>query len=279
MEFTRLVNNGIETLGEALPRIGGALLLLVLGLLVARLAGRFARRALTALGVDDLAERFGVHEVLARVGIERPFSGLMGRIVRLSISVVVVFAAVSLLGLAALSSSLNAVLLFLPRLFVALALVVAGAIVAQLVGDRVERLANQMALGPAVGRIVQAAIFAIFLVTAIAQLGISTELLTALVGITFVAAALTVALSFGLGSREVARQVSAGRYVGAAFDVGQTITVDGIRGEIVALENAATVLRREDGQTLRVPNHLLLESVVALHDGPSDAGSRDVDET
>ena len=279
MEFTRLVNNGIETLGEALPRIGGALLLLVLGLLVARLAGRFARRALNALGIDDLAERFGVHEVLARVGIERPFSRLMGRVVRLSLSVVVVFAAVSLLGLAALSSSLNAVLLFLPKLFVALALIVAGAIVAQLVGDRVERLATQMALGPAVGRIVQAAIFAIFLVTAIAQLGISTELLTALVGITFVAAALTVALAFGLGSREVARQVSAGRYVGAAFDVGQTITVDGIRGEIVALENAATVLRREDGQTLRVPNHLLLESVVALHDGPSDAGSRDVDET
>ena len=114
MEFTRLVNNGIETLGEALPRIGGALLLLVLGLLVARLAGRFARRALNALGIDDLAERFGVHEVLARVGIERPFSRLMGRVVRLSLSVVVVFAAVSLLGLAALSSSLNAVLLFLP---------------------------------------------------------------------------------------------------------------------------------------------------------------------
>ncbi len=279
MDFTRLFHNAVETLGEALPRIGGALLLLFLGLLVARLAGRFARRALAALGVDELAERFRVHEVLARVGIERPLSRLMGRIVRLAISVVVVFAAVSLLGLAALSSSLNAVLLFLPKLFVALALVVAGAIVAQFVGDRVERLASQMALGPAVGRIVQAAIFAIFLVTAIAQLGISTELLTALVGITFVAAALTVALAFGLGSREVARQVSAGRYVGTAFAVGQTITVDGIRGEIVALENAATVLRREDGQTLRVPNHLLLESVVALHDGAGETSSREETET
>ncbi|MDQ4082739.1 MAG: mechanosensitive ion channel [Actinomycetota bacterium] len=279
MDFTRLFRNAVETLGEALPRIGGALLLLVLGLLVARLAGRFARRALAALGVDELAERFRVHEVLARVGIERPLSRLMGRIVRLAISVVVVFAAVSLLGLAALSSSLNAVLLFLPKLFVALALVVAGAIVAQFVGDRVERLATQMALGPAVARIVQAAIFAIFLVTAIAQLGISTELLTALVGITFVAAALTVALAFGLGSREVARQVSAGRYVGTAFAVGQTITVDGIRGEIVALENAATVLRREDGQTLRVPNHLLLESVVALHDGAGETSSCEETET
>ncbi len=266
----RILESAGETLGEALPRIGGALLLLVVGLLVARLLGRFARRALDALGVDDLAERFGVHEVLERVGIERPFSRLMGRVVRIALSFVVVFAAVSLLGLAALSASLNEILMFLPKLLVALALVVAGAIVSQLVGDRVDRLATQMALGGPVGRIVQVAIFAVFLVTALAQLGISTGLLTALVGIVFVGVALTIALAFGLGSRDVARQVSAGRYVGSAFEVGQTISVDGIRGEIVALENAATVLRTEEGRTLRVPNHLLLESIVALEEEPTE---------
>jgi small-conductance mechanosensitive channel len=261
-----ILDDAGRTLGEALPRLAGALVLLVLGLIVARLAGRVARRTLEKLGVDDLAERFGVHETLARVGIERPFSRLMGRVVRIAITVAVVFAAVSLLGLSALSASLNEVLLFLPKLFVALALVVAGAIVSQLVGDRVDRLATQMALEGPIGRIVQVAIFAVFVVTALGQLGISTELLTALVGIVFVAVALTIALAFGLGSRDVARQVSAGRYVGGAYRVGQTISVEGLRGEIVALENAATVLRVEDGTTRRVPNHLLLESVVTVHD-------------
>ena len=92
--------------------------------------------------------------------------------------------------------------------------------------------------------------FAIFVLTALAQVGISTQFLTLLVGIVFDAAALTVALAFGLGSCDVARQVSAGRYVSGAFRVGQTITVDGVRGEIVALESAATVVRADDGRTL-----------------------------
>ncbi len=60
--------------------------------------------------------------------------------------------------------------------------------------------------------------------------------------------------------------MSAGRYVGGAFRVGQTISVDGVHGEIVAVENAVTVLRTIDGTTVRVPNHLFLESVVTLHD-------------
>jgi small-conductance mechanosensitive channel len=266
-----ILNNAGETLGEALPRIGGALLLLVVGLFVAGLAGRFARRTLQALGVDDLAERYGVHDVVVRAGLERSLSRLIGRIVRLVISVVVVIASVSLLGLAAVSASLNAFILFLPKLFIALALVVAGAIVAQLAGERVDRIATQMAVGGPVGRIVQAAVFALFLITALAQLGISTQILTGLIGIAFISFTLTLALAFGLGSREVAREVSAGRYVGTSFSVGQRIGVDGIRGEITALEAAATVLRTDEGETVRLPNHLLVESVVTLHEGPPSA--------
>jgi small-conductance mechanosensitive channel len=58
-------------------------------------------------------------------------------------------------------------------------------------------------------------------------------------------------LALGLGGQEVARELSAGRCLGGAYEVGQTITVDGVRGEIVALERAATVLRSDDGCTVR----------------------------
>ena len=267
MILADVLDRALNTIGESLPRIGGAILLLLVGVIVARILGRLTRRALVAVGADELAERHGVHDVLARVGIERPLSRVAGRIVRIGLTVVVIFAAVSLLGLGALSGALNQIVLFLPRILVALALVVVGAILAQLVGDWVDRLARQMGLEGPVGRVVQTAVFVIFILTALAQVGISTEFLTLLVGIVFVAAALTVALAFGLGSRDVARQVSAGRYVSGAFRVGQTITVDDVTGEIVALESAATVVRSDDGRTLRLPNHLLLESVVTVDEG------------
>jgi small-conductance mechanosensitive channel len=266
--LTTILERAAATLGEALPRIGGAILLLLVGLLVARLAGRLVRRALLALGIDGLAERFGVHDVLARIGLPRSLADVLGRLVRITLAVVVVVAALSLLGLAGVGAALNAALLFLPKLFVALVIVLVGVVVSQLIGDWADRLADQMALGFPLGRLVQAAILATFVLTALAQLGIPTEILFTLIVIALAAAALAGALALGLGSREVAREVSAGRYLAGTYDVGQTIRIDDVRGEIVALERAATVLRTDDGRTVRVPNHLLLDSIVTVEERP-----------
>jgi len=61
--------------------------------------------------------------------------------------------------------------------------------------------------------------------------------------------------------------------VAGSFEVGQTIGLGDVRGEIVALQSAATVLRTEDGRlVVRVPNHLLLESMVVVDDPAAAAG-------
>ena len=274
--MTTILERAAEALGQALPRLGGALIVIVVGVLVARLLGRLVTRALRALGVEGLAERFGVHDVLERFGFGRSLSTFLGRLVRIILIAVVVVAALSLLGLAGVGTALNEALLFLPKVFVALVLILAGVVVSQFAGDWTDRLSDQIALGFPLGRIVQVAILATFVLTALAQLGIPTEILFTLVVIALAAAALAAALAFGLGGREVAREMSAGRYVGGTFEAGQTISVDGVRGEIVSIESAATILRTEDGQTVRVPNHVLVDSIVTLHEGsqPSPPGSR-----
>ena len=268
--MTSILERAGATLGEALPRIGGAILLLVVGLVVASLAGRLVRRALLALGVDGLAERFGVHDVLARVGLPRSLAEVLGRLVRMTLAVVVVVAALSLLGLAGVGAALNAALLFLPKLFVALVIVLVGVVVSQLVGEWADRVSDQMALGFPLGRVLQFAILATFVLTALAQLGIPTEILFTLIVIALAGAVFAGALALGLGSREVAREVSAGRYLAGTYGVGQTISIDGVRGRIVALERAATVLRTDDGRTVRVPNHILLDSIVTVEELPDE---------
>jgi small-conductance mechanosensitive channel len=95
------------------------------------------------------------------------------------------------------------------------------------------------------------------------QAGVATGPLTALALLLLGAVAVTLAVAFGLGSREVARSLSSGRYVRADFEVGQTIRIDDLRGTIVRMDGAATTLR--SGQdTVRVPNHLLVERVVVV---------------
>lgn len=255
-----------ESVGEGLPGVGAALAILIIGVLVARLVGRLVGRGLDAAGLDDFADRSGVHDTLERFGLQRSLSRVVGRSIRLGLTIVVVLAALSLAGLGLLQDAINQGVLFLPRLLVALVLLLAGAVIGTFVKDRADRLAGQMDLPGPVGRIAELAVFAVFSVTALAQIGVPTEVLTLLVAILLAGAVIGFALAFGLGGRETARAMTAGRVVRGVYEPGQTIVVAGVRGEIVEVESAATVLRTSRGLTVRVPNHLMMESVVELHD-------------
>lgn len=272
MTVATVVDQAGQSLGGFLPRLGGALVLLVAGLIVARIVGALVARALRAAGVDDFVDRYGVQDTLDRVGVAAPFTRVAGRIVRVALSLVVLFAALSLLGLQFLSESLNQAVLFIPNLLVALALVLAGFVVGGLVRRPVDRLAFQMDLPVPLGRVVELAVIAVFVITAAAQVSISTALVFALLAILVAALAGTFTLAFGLGGRSVARELSAGRYVTTAYEPGQTVTVEGTRGTIVAVEQTVTVLETGDGDTVRVPNHLMLERVVRVHAGAPAEG-------
>jgi small-conductance mechanosensitive channel len=267
--MTRLAASILERAGEAvgdyLPRLGGALAVLVIGLLVVRLLARGLRGVLARAGVDRLAERAGVHDVMARAGVPRSLSRVAEIAIRVALTIVVLLAALSLLGLEQLNDAVNEAVLYLPRVLAALALVLAGAVLGSLARERVERTAYQMDLRGPLAPAAQWFVMGVFVILALAQLGIPTGILTVLAAVAAAGVALTAALAFGLGGRELARDVSAGRYVGSAFSVGQEITIRGHRGQIVAIEGASTVLGTENGASVRIPNHLFLESDVLVH--------------
>lgn len=260
-----------DSTGDLLLRIGGALLLLVVGLVVVRLVVRVLERLLRRRRVDVLAERIGALDVLASIGLERSLVKAIGFVLRVMLSIVVVVAALALLGLGPLEEALNQVVLFLPRLLLAFALVLVGLVVGELAQRYVERWTARLNLRGPLDEVVQVMIVTIFAIMALSALGVPTGLLIALTVVVLGGLALTLALAFGFGSREVARAVSTGRYVAANFVVGQAVEVAGVRGEIRAIDATSTVLEDTAGRTVRVPNHLFLESVVTLDpdlDGP-----------
>jgi small-conductance mechanosensitive channel len=254
-----------ESLGSFLPRLGGALALLLIGVLLVRLVARLLIKAMQKVGLDDLAERAGVHDALARAGLGRSLARVIGRALPVALTLVVIFAALSLLGLQFLSQSLNQGVLVLPKLLIAAALVLAGVVLGGFVGDRVDRLTDQLDFPVPLGRLAQITVVTIFAIIAAAQISISTLVLLILIGIVLAGAAATVALAFGLGGRDVARALSAGRYLRHDYSTGQEISFGEVRGRITAIESTSTVLDAGDGQSLRVPNHLLMETVVTIH--------------
>ncbi len=262
---TSILGQAGQQLGAFLPRLGGALALLLIGLLITRLLARLLRRALQAAGVDRLADRGGVTPVLQASGLGASLADLIARVIRIFLAIIVVFAALSLLGLQFLSASLNQAILALPRLFIAATLVLAGIVVAGAVRRRADRLTYQLDFPVPLGQLSQVAVLAVFIIIAAAELGISTTLLIVLIGVLLAAVSGTFTLAFGFGSREVARALSAGRYLRHDYRVGQEIAFGNVRGRITRIHSTSTMLDTGDGSSIRVPNQLLMDSIVTIY--------------
>ena len=257
-----------DELGNFLPHLVGAIALLLIGIVIVRLLARALIKALKAVGLDEQADRAGVNRVLDQAGLGSSLAVVIGRAIRIALEIVVVFAALSLLGLVFLSDSLNKGIQELPKLLIAAALLLAGVVLAGYARDRGDRLSEQMDLPVPVGRIAQVTVLAIFAVIALSQIAVSTIVLLLLVGILLAGATATVALAFGLGARDVARALSAGRYLRQNYDIGQEIGFAEVRGEVTSIDPTCVTLHAADGTSMRVPNHLLLENVVTIYKNP-----------
>jgi small-conductance mechanosensitive channel len=252
-----------DQLGQFLPRLAGALVLIVAGLLIAGIFGRITRKALDRAGLDRLAERAGANELLGRGGLGSSLSALVATAVRLTIIVVACFAALTLLGLAFLSDSLNQAILFIPSLVTALVLVLIGIVVGALVRAWADRATAQLDFPVAIGPVLQVIVVVLFALCGAAQAGVSVAPLALAALVLLGTIAVTLALAFGLGAREIARSLTSSRYARTDFAVGQTIRIGDVRGEIVRLDAAAVTLKAGD-ETIRVPNSVVVERIVVI---------------
>ncbi len=271
---TSVLGQAGQGLGSFIPRLVGALALLLIGLVLTRLLTHLLLRALQATGLDGLAERGGVTSVLRASGLGASLAALIARAVRILLTIVVIFAALSLLGLQFLSVSLNQAILALPKIFIAALLVLGGAVVAGAARQHTERVTYQLDFPVPTGQIVQIAVLAVFGIIAAAEIGISTAVLLVVIAVLLGAVSGTFTLAFGLGSREVARALSAGRYLRHDYRVGQEIGFGDIRGRITRIHTTNTLLDAGEGRSVRVPNHLLMDSVVTIYgdEQPGAAG-------
>lgn len=164
-------------------------------------------------------------------------------------------------------------LVHLPNLLVAGLLLIAGYAVSigvsAAVGQSALRATGVRHRG--LERLLRAAIMGAAIVVALGQLGVDTTLLMALVLVLLGAPALAVALLTGLGGREVAANLAAGRALRHQLRVDQRITlsepdVEMLSGVVVAIHPVTVELLTDDLRRVHVPHRRLLESSFAVEE-------------
>ncbi len=270
--WTRLRGEVLDGIAVWVPNLLGALLLLVLGWTIGRLAQFSVAGILRRLGIDKLAERAGADEALAKVGWKSSVSQMLARLIYWLILLVFLLAAVESLGLPGVTGTLGGLVTYLPHVLAAAVIFLIGSLIARLVGDAIGALAIQsgMSTGPVLGQLIRYVLIIFAAILAMEQLGVETTLLVTASIAVITAAALALALAFGLGNRELARNIMAGFHVREEFKTGQLLTVGRHQGRLLSIGPVKSVLETGDGQ-VSLPNAALIDEAVVV--SSEDGGS------
>ena len=248
-----------------IPNLFVALVLVLLGFVVAKLLDTLISKLLAKLGLDRLMAGTGLTKLMARIGIQVSVSTLIGKIVYWFVLLIFLVSAAESLGLQRVSATLDVLALYLPKVFGAALVLLAGVLLAQLVSSLVRGAAEGVGLDYAagLGRIAQGLVIIISISVAIGQLEVKTDLLNNVIAIVLISVGLAVALALGLGSREIAGQILAGIYVRELYEVGQQVKVGEVEGQIEEIGTVKTVLLTDEGELVSVANRTLLEQRVS----------------
>lgn len=190
--------------GLFLPRLGVAAVVLVGGWIVAK-AFRFSVvKALRALNFHVLTERAGTDRFLQQGGSTKDTTELFGWIGYLLVILASLIIAFNSLGLTQVTDLLGRVLLFVPRLLVALFVIVLGSYFARFAGNAVQAYCRASGIGDGeiLGRFMQYGVMAFVVLLAVDHLDIGGGLIQRTFLILLGGVVVALALAFGLGGRE-----------------------------------------------------------------------------
>ena len=248
-----------------IPDLVAAIVIVVLGFLVAKLIDAVLSKGLAKLGLDRLLAGVGVNKLLARSGITIAPSALIGKVVYWFIVLTFLISAAESLGLARVSSTLDAFVLYLPKVFGAALILLAGLLLSHFVNGVVRGAGESIGIDYAagLGRLAQGLLVIITASLVIGQLQIETDLLNTVVAIVLVSFGAAAAIALGLGSKTIVTQILAGIYIRELYEVGDRIRMGDEEGVIDEIGTVKTSLVDDDGRLVSVPNTTLLEQRVS----------------
>lgn len=217
MEVTDAIRGSLSGLfnniAEFIPTLLGALVILLVGWIIAKMVKWAVLKVLRAVKFDTWIEKTGIDEYLAKGGITNKISSLLATLVYWCIMLTVLLLFFNNLGLEAVSDLISQVVAYLPKILVGIILLVVGVALANFVQSLVVTPLRNMNFKGAdlAGTVAKGFILFTVISMVLAQLGIGGDIvsnlfntfITALLG----GAGLGFAIAFGWGGKDWAADV------------------------------------------------------------------------
>lgn len=200
------VQKMLEQIATKIPLVVGALLILIVGWLIARAIRAITTKALKIMRFDIAAGKTGVSNILVKGGIKFTPAELIGILVYWTVMLLVFVMAINALGLDVVTDLFSQILLYLPNVIAAIFVIVLGMFLANFIGRIIHTAAGNAGIAQAkiLGDITQYTIIICAGIVALQQLNIAIDFLVTIIMLLIGGVCLAVGIAFGLGCKEIA---------------------------------------------------------------------------
>ncbi|MBM3908627.1 MAG: hypothetical protein FJ363_11215 [Gemmatimonadetes bacterium] len=244
MNFFDRLRDSFAEFWDYIPALFGAVVVLLAGYLLAKLVQKAAARLLRRLHLNDVLKKGGVVP-LDRVGAHLNPTLAIANLLFWLVMFSALLLAANALGFESLASLFSELVGYVPSVVAAVVIIIVGIVLGDFVGGLISASTISLHGGPTLARVGKGGVVLLAVFMSLQELGVATEIVTTAFAIIFGAIALALALSFGLGNRELAAEITREWYERYKAER------DAIDREVQAEE--ADVLSGEGGAPPRAP--------------------------
>ncbi|MEL6922703.1 MAG: mechanosensitive ion channel domain-containing protein [Bacteroidota bacterium] len=251
---------------SVIPNLIGAIFILLIGWIISKLVARVVKRALVAIKIDSLGEKLNEIDIVSKANVKIQLSSVIAKMIYYILMLIFIIAATSTLGMPVLSDLVSDIVAYIPLLISAFAVLLIGLLVCEFLKNIALTAMQSLGIPSAklIANIIFYFLFLTVVVSALSQAQINTDFITSNLTVIIGAVAAAFAFGYGFASRDLMANFLASFYSKDKVKLGDVITIDGMKGEIIAVDNTSITLQTDQSQVI-VPLSKLTANAIEIH--------------
>ncbi len=255
---------------NAIPGFITAIVVLALGIQAAKAIAKLIQKLLAATPIDKFGEKMMNIDIVQKANLNVLPSNIISKFVYYILLLIVILVSTSILNMEPVSQLVRDIINYVPNLISALLVFVLGILLADTVKGATLTACKSLGM-PSANGVANFIFYFIFLTTsvsALSQAKIDTDFIKSNLTVLLGGAAFAFALGYGWASKDMMSSFLASFYSKDKFELGDKITVEGVVGIIVELDNTSFTLETPTSHVVFPLSKLMTEKVEIHHEEP-----------
>ena len=263
-----LLENLYQELIMIFPKILGGLFFIIIAYLGLKLILFLVQKLLKFSKIDKLKDTINNNDLFKNSSIEIDLEKIILQFVKCIIILLIIIIGSDMFGLTMVSEQIGKIISYLPQFISAVLLFAGGLFLANYLKNIIYGIVKSIDLNGA--KIISNILFYIIviftLITSLNQAGINTDLITNNLSMILGCIFLTLAISFGLGSKDVIYKLLLSFYTNRNFEVGMKIRIEGeAEGVILSINNICMVLQTAEEKVVYPINMITDKKITVIN--------------